>query len=104
MYDTIWLLAYVFYLITWLVLPCWVIFQHQLPLVPSGFILGEQVNTYIHIDARFVFVKERLTFSSVFSESPICAFYVVKAINENSLVRARKCLQTFTKKGSDIAR
>jgi hypothetical protein len=42
-YDTTWLWIYICYLTGLLVLPCWQIIKHQLPIVSSSIILAEQV-------------------------------------------------------------
>jgi hypothetical protein len=43
LYDTVWLLMYVIYIILFLVLPCREIVKHQLPVASSMIVLLEQV-------------------------------------------------------------
>lgn len=43
MYDTIWLIIYITYIILFLVFPCRSIVKHQLPVASSLIVLLEQV-------------------------------------------------------------
>ncbi|CAF0736062.1 unnamed protein product [Adineta ricciae] len=56
-YDMIWLTIYICYLAGLMVIPCWQIIYHQLPLVSSAIIIAEQLRLLMKVHS---FVRENV--------------------------------------------